>query len=94
MVDSTILIGKNVNVNYVLIMLLNMNFIFYCCSAYRDIRKKHCNQSNWPSLVKFKNLLSCQNVKVINNVARFVSDAMKLREEKLQTLAAFLVSIS
>ena len=61
---------------------------FLTCSIYKDLRTKYCIRSNWPNLVKFKNILSCQNTTVINNVARFITEAMKLRDEKLEVFAA------
>ena len=58
------------------------------CPIYKDLRTKYSIRTNWPNLAKFKNILSCQNTQVINNVARFLTDAMKLREEKLEVFAA------
>ena len=63
---------------------------FLTCPIYKDLRTKYCIRSNWPNLMKFKNILSCQHNKVIKNVARFITDAMKLREEKITSICCFL----
>ena len=59
-----------------------------CCPMYNDLRRKYNIRCNWPNLTRFKNLLSRQNVKCINNVAKSISEAMTIREEKLKTIAA------
>ena len=59
-----------------------------CCPIYNDLRRKYNIRCNWPNSTRCKNLLSSQNVKVINNVAKFISEAAQIREEKLITIAA------
>ena len=54
-----------------------------CCPAYSAIRRKYNISTNWPNLSKFRSILSNQNVVNINNIARFISESMKLREETL-----------
>jgi len=57
-----------------------------CCPIYNDLRRKYNIRCNWRNWTRFKNLR--QNVKVINNLAKFISEAMNIREEKLKTIAA------
>ena len=58
------------------------------CPMYNDLRRKYNIRYNWPNLTRFKNILSSQNVKVINNVVKFISEGMNIREAKLKTIAA------
>jgi len=57
-----------------------------CCPIYNDLCRTYNIRCNWPNLTSFKTLLSSQNA--INNVAKFISEEMKIREEKLKTIAA------
>jgi len=41
---------------------------------YNDLRRKYNIRYNWPNLTRFKNILSSQNVKVIYNVVKFISE--------------------
>lgn len=53
------------------------------CPKYRDIRRKCCINSSFPSLKKFYCIMSSKKHKTIRNVAKFVSCAMNLRKEML-----------
>ena len=57
-----------------------------CCPIYNDLCRTYNIRCNWPNLTSFKNLLSSQNA--INNGAKCISEEMKIREEKLKTIAA------
>ena len=56
-------------------------YFLLCCPIYNVLRREYNIRCNWPNLTRFKNLLSSQNVKVSNNVAKFISKGMKIREE-------------
>ena len=59
-----------------------------CCTAYSALRTKYNIKCNWPSHSLFKSVMSNRNERYINNLAKYVYFAMKLRKDKLQELAA------
>ena len=56
--------------------------VFLCSPIYNDLRRKYNIRCNWPKWTRFKYRLLSQNG--INNVAKFISEAMKIREENLK----------
>ena len=59
-----------------------------CCPAYLDLRLKFGIRFSWPSQMQFKALMSSAKPKTIQTLGKFIHSAFKLREEKLQQLAA------
>ena len=57
-----------------------------CCPTYTEIRRKYKITANWPNIALFRNILASQNTISIMNVARFISEGMKLRDETLNTI--------
>lgn len=55
-----------------------------CCTAYSDLRKKYHIKFNWPNMAKFKYLMSVKRDLFLQNLAKFIYSAMKLRQEKLE----------
>ena len=51
------------------------------CPCYSEIRKRFIKKYyyNRPSMSKFVELMSCNNVSVISNVCRFIRDALTIR---------------
>ena len=59
-----------------------------CCPLYRSLRTRYLKNISWVSLTKFTNILSSVNPKIILNTAYFISQAMKVRQEKLKLISA------
>ena len=59
-----------------------------CCPVYSELRSKYNISITWPTLIKFRNIMSCKNYTMIQNTAKYIHAAMKIREEKLTAIAA------
>ena len=57
-----------------------------CCPAYIEIRRKFRIATNWPNIALFQNILANKSNTGIMNVARFISESMKLRDEALDAI--------
>ena len=57
-------------------MIESEHHFLLCCPIYNDLRRKYISRCNWPNLTH------------LNNVAKIISEAMKIREQKLKTIAA------
>ena len=55
-----------------------------CCTVYSELRNKYCIKYNWPNMAKFKYLMLVKREKSLQNLAKYVYSAMKLRQEKLE----------
>lgn len=59
-----------------------------CCPKYAIARNKYLKNCSWPNIHKFVTLLSSRNKKTLWNIAKFVTDAFKIRKETLVGLNA------
>lgn len=57
-----------------------------CCPLYRDIRCNYIKNCSFPNLNKFNLLLSSKNKSTVRNVAKYITEALKKRQEKLDIL--------
>ena len=51
------------------------------CPKHRDLRKRYFKQyyCHWPDIRKFENLMKSENMKIINNLSKFIYFANKRR---------------
>ena len=59
-----------------------------CCPIYRTIRCKYIKNSSFPSINKFNAIIASSNKSTINNVAKYITEALKIRQETLENLLA------
>ena len=59
------------------------------CPLYSDIRKKHIPVFYWspPTIIKFKQILCRTDLKCLNQVASYISEALTRRSELNQVIA-------
>jgi hypothetical protein len=57
-----------------------------CCTKYSDIRKKYFGATAWPTLEKYKHLMSSKNKCTILKICKFIRDANSLRTDTLAML--------
>ena len=51
------------------------------CPKYYDLRLKYLPRVSWPTLRKYINIMTTQNSKLLYNVAKYITDAFKLRAQ-------------
>ena len=59
-----------------------------CCPLYNDLRIKYNIRTSWPTISKYISMMSCTNVLKLKTIAHFLTEAFKLRSEKVNRLAA------
>ena len=64
-------------------MVEDENHFFLACPAYRDLRKIDFKKYyyTWPSLYKFKTLMSSKSVTLLRNLGIYLKRAMQLRPD-------------
>ena len=55
-----------------------------CCSRYRDIRLKYIGRYSWPNVNKFIHLMTTNNRIRLVNLARYIKEAMLIRNNTLE----------
>ena len=60
-----------------------------CCSRYSSIRSKYLGQCSWPTLQKFNALMSNKSKKYMFNLAKYIKEALCLRQNTLESLPVF-----
>jgi len=58
-----------------------------CCPLYNDLRIKYNIRTSWPTISKYISMMSCSNVLKLKTIANFLTEAFKLRSEKVNSLA-------
>ena len=58
------------------------------CSVYRELRKKYIPKYYYsrPNMLKYIELMSCENPRTVRNLANFTYKAFKLRDSQLNAL--------
>ena len=59
-----------------------------CCPIYRNIRCKYKKNSSFPNISKFNSIITSSNKITITNVAKYITEALKIRQETLDNLLA------
>ena len=59
-----------------------------CCPIYRNIRCKYIKNSSFPNIRKFNSIITSSNKITINKVAKYITEAFKIRQETLDNLLA------
>ena len=82
--------GRHVNIERMLRLCQNCNsnviedeyHFLLACPAYRHLRIKYLKKYyyTWPSINKFKLLLSTQSKNIIQNIAKYLDEAFKIRK--------------
>ena len=60
-----------------------------CCSRYSCIRSKFLGQCSWPTVQKFNSLMSTSSKKCMYNLAKYVKEALCIRQNTLDSLPVF-----
>jgi hypothetical protein len=83
---------NNINRENRICKLCNQNTIeseyhfLLCCTRYSEIRRKYFGATSWPSLNKFKCLMSSKNKCTILKICKFIRDANRIRNDTLALL--------
>ena len=59
--------------------------VLLCCPKYSNIRSKYLNTA-WPSINKFVSFMSSKNVKVLNNLSKFILELHIVRKLALHQI--------
>ena len=67
--------------------MVESEYYFICiCTTYTDIRYKYNIRSVWPNTNKFDSMISSTNRTVQLNIAKFIRDASRRRQEILKEI--------